>query len=277
MINDAIDTPFDGTQFFDTLLSNETYLAQYHSYLRQLTEEYVDGGRFNETYNRIRNQIDSLVATDPTAFYTDDEYQTAVEVLYNTVKLRAQSVEGQLDGTIPSTDDGQREDSSSLIDASDIDIEAMGQFDMGGFSGDSNIKSKGRSKASSNEENSAETPTEDSETKSDMPDMGGFRPGTMPDMGGFDAGDMPDMGSFDPGNAPGGGGFNPFGSSDSSADGGGDKATDDSVGGGNHLAFAGMPGQSGSQGLVKNLITFGICLVVMTAALLIVKAIKRKK
>ncbi len=132
MVNDAIDTPFAGTDFFDALLENEEYLAIYHEYLRQLTEEYVDGGRFDEVYTRIRNQIDELVETDPTAFYSGEEYEAAVEMLHETILLRSESIKGQLNGTIPSTDEGQREDSSSLIDASDIDVKVMGQFNMGG-------------------------------------------------------------------------------------------------------------------------------------------------
>ena len=58
-----------------------------------------------------------------------------MQLLYELVKLRAESIKGQLDGTIPSTDAGQRKDSSSLIDASHIDIKAMGQFNMGGNTG----------------------------------------------------------------------------------------------------------------------------------------------
>lgn len=132
MINDAIDTPFQGTDFFDALLEDETYLAKYHEYLRKLTEEYVFGGRFEEVYVRIRSQIDGLVETDPTAFYPYAEYDAAAGMLYRTVLLRAESIRGQLDGSIPATDQGQREDASGLIDASSIDIEAMGVFDMGG-------------------------------------------------------------------------------------------------------------------------------------------------
>lgn len=132
MINDAIDTPFDGTDFFDALLENEEYLERYHEYLQMLTEEYVDSGRFDEVYSRIRSQIDELVKTDPTAFYTYDEYSAAAEMLYNTILLRAESIEGQLSGTIPSTDEGQKADSDSFIDASSIDTDVMGQFNMGG-------------------------------------------------------------------------------------------------------------------------------------------------
>ena len=134
VINDPIDTPFSGTDFFDALLENEEYLEQYHAYYRQLVEEYVDGGRLEETYNRIHSQIDSLVETDPTAFYSYEEYEAAAEILYETVLLRAESVEGQLDGTIPSTEEGQRADSSVLIDASSIDLSVMGSM-MGGGGG----------------------------------------------------------------------------------------------------------------------------------------------
>lgn len=144
MVNDAIDTPFSGTQFFDALLADEEYLERYHEYLRQLVDEYVNGGRFDEVYNRIRNQIDTLVETDPTAFYSYEQYQTAADLLYETVKLRAESIGGQLDGTIPSTDAGQREDSSSLIDASHIDLKAMGEFNMGGSSNGGTERRGGR-------------------------------------------------------------------------------------------------------------------------------------
>lgn len=132
VVNDAVDTPFDGTKFFDALLENEVYFARYHEYLRQLTEKYVSGGRFEAVYQRIRSQIDTLVQTDLTAFYSYEEYQAGVEMLYRTVMLRAESIKGQIDGTIPATDEEQRADGVSLVDASKIDISVMGVMDMGG-------------------------------------------------------------------------------------------------------------------------------------------------
>ncbi len=131
-VNDAINTPFSGTQFFDEILANEEYLAKYHEYLRILCDEYVGGGVFQQTYDRIRSQIDELVSTDPNAFYTSDEYNEAAEMLVQVVALRAESVTGQLDGTIPSTDSAQKS-SDALIDASGIDISVMGG--MGGGRG----------------------------------------------------------------------------------------------------------------------------------------------
>ena len=134
VVNSPIDDAFSGTDFFDTLLENETYHSQYYDYLQQLVSEYINGGGFDAFYERVRSQIDELVETDPTAFYSYDEYETAAETLYLVVKLRGQSIQGQLDGTIPSTEEAQR-DSDALIDASDLDVSVMGTMNMGGGNG----------------------------------------------------------------------------------------------------------------------------------------------
>ena len=46
--------------------------------------------------------------------------------------LRAESIKGQLSGTVPSTADGQSADSSKLVDASHLNLSDLGQFMMGG-------------------------------------------------------------------------------------------------------------------------------------------------
>ena len=134
VVNSPIDDAFSGTDFFDTLLEKETYHSQYDAYLQQLVSEYINGGGFDAFYERVRSQIDELVETDPTAFYSYDEYETAAETLYQVVKLRGQSIQGQLEGTIPSTEEAQR-DSDALVDASDLDVSVMGTMNMGGGNG----------------------------------------------------------------------------------------------------------------------------------------------
>lgn len=47
VVNSAIDNAFSGTNFFDTLMENETYHSQYYAYLQQLVSEYIDGGGFD--------------------------------------------------------------------------------------------------------------------------------------------------------------------------------------------------------------------------------------
>jgi len=103
--------------------------------LSQLVEEYVDGGRFDEVYQRIRSQIDTLVADDPTSFYTYEEYDQAARMLYQTVLLRAESVKGQIGGSIPATTAEQQENPSLLMEMSSIDLSVMGSMMGGGRGG----------------------------------------------------------------------------------------------------------------------------------------------
>ncbi len=136
-VNFPIDTPFtvsDLSQrdFFMALLENEEYLAQYHEYLRQLSEEYVQGGRLEETYNRIRGQIDALVETDPTAFCTYNEFDASASSLKLAIELRAQGVLGQISGEIPSTREGQEAEPEKLLDVSGEDLSGLTSgFGMG--------------------------------------------------------------------------------------------------------------------------------------------------
>ncbi len=130
VVNEAIDDAFSGTKFFDTLMANEEYHAQYYAVMQKLVE-YLLGDGFESFYNRTRAQIDALVETDPNAFYTYEEYLTAVETFYELVKLRGQSIDGQLNGRIPSTATEQRS-SDALIDASHLDISTLGSMSMGG-------------------------------------------------------------------------------------------------------------------------------------------------
>ena len=151
-INFAIDTPvssgvsMEDRQIFAVILNDEEACALYHSYLEKLCTEYVQGGQFELTYTMLRGLLDSRVATDehdPTAFYTAEEYTEAVEMLKTVIERRAESILGQLDGTIPSTNDGQRADSSALIDASDLDLSIMGSM-MGGMGGGPDFFGGGR-------------------------------------------------------------------------------------------------------------------------------------
>ena len=135
VINDPIAEPFSGTDFFDALLADETYRARYCAYLQQLAEAYADGGGLDAFYTRVRGQIDTLVESDPTAFYTYDEYVAAAEMLYQVVQLRAASVAGQTAGTIPDTADGQRS-SDALVSAEGIDLSVMGTMSTGDTMGD---------------------------------------------------------------------------------------------------------------------------------------------
>ena len=136
-VNFPIDTPFTASDlssrsFFMAMLEDEECLALYHEYLRQLSEEYALGGAFDETLERIESQIAELVKTDPTSFSTYEEFESAAASIEDAVKLRAQSVLGQLDGSIPSTRDGQSAEPEKLLDTSGADFSGLsGGMSMG--------------------------------------------------------------------------------------------------------------------------------------------------
>ncbi len=61
---------------------------------------------------------------------TYEEYLEAADTLYEVVQLRSESIKGQIEGTIPSTGEEQR-NSDALVDASHLDLSVMGSMDMG--------------------------------------------------------------------------------------------------------------------------------------------------
>ena len=296
VVNDAIDNAFSGTNFFDTLMEDETYHSQYYAYLQQLVSEYIDGGGFDAFYERVRSQIDELVETDPTAFYSYDEYLTAVDTLYQVVKLRGESIQGQLDGTIPSTESAQRS-SDALVDASALDISVMGSMNTGGGGGGFGFNAPTAS------ENTPNTPdaTQDTSKTQTAPDASAgsentpssdFNPsqfgGKMPD--GFDPsqfnGEMPD--GFD---ASQFGGEPPSGFDSSQFAGGNQNASDNTQqtnenaqsgsngnsGGRPSMGnFPGSTGSTSSAASAKNLILYGVSLLVFAAAMLFAVLYRRR-
>ena len=73
----------------------------------------------------------------PTLFCTYEEFEQGVEALRTFCALRAESIRGQLAGTVPSTSQGQAEHSAGLVDASGLALSAMGSMsgDGGGPGG----------------------------------------------------------------------------------------------------------------------------------------------
>lgn len=129
-VNSAIDTPMGGSleesrPLFSKLMEVDEYKELYHQYLSEIVTGYVGNGQFSRTFTTITAVIDSYVQKDATAFYGYDEYTEAIENLEQFVLLRAASVEGQLNGTIPATTEAQK-DCDTLIDASTVDLSAMG-------------------------------------------------------------------------------------------------------------------------------------------------------
>lgn len=137
LVNYPIDTPVSGgtvdsRPMLAWIFSSEEYTQLYHQYFSQFLAEWFDSGAFAQAFQQVVDLITPYVEKDPTKFCTTEEFQAGVEALEDFCLLRAQSVQGQLEGTIPSTDDGQSADSFSLVDASSVDISAMGTMNNGG-------------------------------------------------------------------------------------------------------------------------------------------------
>ena len=132
-VNDPIDTPLsvsgDGSRpMVDWIFQNEEYTELYHQLFAEFLDEIDITALIDETYALIA----SYVEKDPTAFCTYEEFEAGVSTLRSFCEKRTESIRGQLDGTIPSTDAGQKEDSSSLIDASELNLSDMGSMGGGG-------------------------------------------------------------------------------------------------------------------------------------------------
>ncbi|MBR4755218.1 MAG: CotH kinase family protein, partial [Lachnospiraceae bacterium] len=138
-VNDPIDTPLSITDtttdrpMFTWITAIDEYKEEYHNLYSQFIEKYYTSGYLQELVTKTSQMISSYVEKDPTKFCTYENYQKAVETMKAFLDLRCRSIKGQLEGTIPTTDSGQTENSSNLIDASSITLSDMGS--MGGGMG----------------------------------------------------------------------------------------------------------------------------------------------
>jgi len=135
VVNFPIDTPVSGVEMEDRPLLNkllevDEYRERYYAYLEEIAVGYFDSGMFEDTINTLDAKINEYVKNDTTSLSTYEQYQESLPILIELGKLRAKSIKGQLDGTIPSTTDGQKADGAGLIDASGITLSLLGT--MGG-------------------------------------------------------------------------------------------------------------------------------------------------
>ncbi len=141
VVNFPIDTPLSGVEMssrplIEKLFSSTEYLKRYHLYLQQLIDNYFTDDKFEQKIYALDALIADYVKNDATAFCTYEEYKTAVSSFITLGNLRAQSVQGQLDGIVPSTTLEQNANAGQLIPAENINLSDLGSM-MGGR-GDNN-------------------------------------------------------------------------------------------------------------------------------------------
>lgn len=136
LVNFPIDTPVSGGDLSSRpmvawMFGHEDDIEQYHQYFAQFLSAYFDNGNALQLIDQTAALIAPYVDKDPTKFCTYEEFTTAVVALKEFCALRAQSIAGQLDGSIPSTSDGQSADGTALIDASALNLSDMGAMNGG--------------------------------------------------------------------------------------------------------------------------------------------------
>lgn len=120
-VNFPIDTPvmsgieLEERPLIGKLLENENYKNIYHEYINTLVTEYFDSGYFENKVNELTELISDYVAGDQSAFYSYEQFETAVETLKEFGRLRAESLNGQLDGSVPATHSEQLENPEALV------------------------------------------------------------------------------------------------------------------------------------------------------------------
>lgn len=143
LVNYPIDDPVSGGDTSDRpmlawIFQNEEYTELYHKYFAELISTVFDSGAFAQEFDSVVQMISPYVESDPTKFCTCEEFETGAQTLREFCLKRAESISGQLDGSIGSTSDTQ--ESSTLIDAGSLQISDMGTMgsEGGGDGGNGN-------------------------------------------------------------------------------------------------------------------------------------------
>ena len=113
---------------YHNLMKNNTYFAQYHAYFDQFLTEYLESGRYEAAIREAQALIAPYVQSDPTAFCSYEDHLLAVDTLLEVCRLRSESVRGQLEGTYPATLAQQAEQPGAGVEASHVDLRALGDF-----------------------------------------------------------------------------------------------------------------------------------------------------
>lgn len=134
-VNSPIDSPVSGgtvdsRPLISWIFANDDDLSAYHDAYSQFIAENFDSGWLAQEITRVQEMITPYLEQDSSKFYTMEEFAKAVETLQTFCDKRAQSIRGQLDGSIPSTSQGQQ-NSDALVDASDITTSDMGSMNSG--------------------------------------------------------------------------------------------------------------------------------------------------
>ena len=133
-VNYPMDSPVSGGNMTDRpmiawIFENEEYTEIYHQIFDEFITEYFESGYFADKMEDVSSMIAPYVEKDPTKFCTTEEFEIGIDTLKEFCLLRAESIRGQLDGSIGSTTESQS--SATFIQAGHLNISDMGNMGMG--------------------------------------------------------------------------------------------------------------------------------------------------
>ena len=138
LVNYPIDSPVSGgtvesRPMLAWIFADEKYTELYHQYFLEFLSQYFINGEFEKMIDTVSEMIAPYMEKDPTKFCSYEEFQEGVSTLKTFCSLRAESIQGQLDGTISSTGTAQQFPSEEQqteafegVEAGDLAIETMG-------------------------------------------------------------------------------------------------------------------------------------------------------
>lgn len=137
MVNYPIDSPVSGGNAEDRpmiswIFADEEYTALYHEYFAEFMEKYFTNGELAKLIDDTATMLAPYVQQDPTAFCTYKEFESGVATLREFCLLRGESIQAQLNGTLGSSSETQRD--ADKINADHLTLSDMGSMG-GGFGG----------------------------------------------------------------------------------------------------------------------------------------------
>ena len=134
LINWPFVTPAPGKimqdrPLYHNLMKNREYFARYQTCFDQFLAGYLESGRCEAVIRRTQDLIAPYVEADPTAFCSYEDHLLAVDTLLEVCRLRTESIRGQLEGRYPSTLAQWEERPEAGVDASSVDLRALGDFE----------------------------------------------------------------------------------------------------------------------------------------------------
>ncbi len=127
IINYPIDTPLYNVDIDDRPLwrvVHDFYLDKYHERIKEVISK---SSLYKSEIKRVFTLIKKSVKKDCTSFTDYESFAYAINVLKSTIDYRTESIRGQLNGSIPSTSEGQEKEFAKLVRVKDINIYDMGK------------------------------------------------------------------------------------------------------------------------------------------------------